>query len=178
MNGDWIPANAAHTGKDPSAFVAAWRRIHALFRAEGANNAVWVWCPNYVDSPAEPWNHWTNYYPGDDVVDWVGIDAYSWGSTQPWTHSEHLSDMAGPIVTDYAGRKPIMLAEVGAAECDRHAWCKANWVAQARTWLKATPAIGALVWFDIDKEANWRVDSSPAALWTYQRLAADPYFNP
>jgi hypothetical protein len=177
MNGDWVSANATHTGRDPSVYVAAWRHLHALFRSEGADNAIWVWCPNYVDSPDERWNHWTRYYPGDDVVDWVGVDAYEWGSTRPGVGLRPLREIVGPVVADYAGRKPIMLAEVGAPECGRDSPCKADWITQAVAWLKTIPAICALVWFDVNKERNWRVDSSPQTLTAYRQLAADPYFS-
>ncbi|MBW3609543.1 MAG: hypothetical protein KY463_14625, partial [Actinobacteria bacterium] len=32
------------------------------------------------------------------------------------------------------------------------------------------PAVRALVWFHANKETDWRVDSSPAALDAFQRL--------
>jgi hypothetical protein len=38
-------------------------------------------------------------------------------------------------------------------------------------------AIKAVVWFDINKETDWRVASSPGALDAYKAMAHDPYFN-
>jgi hypothetical protein len=34
--------------------------------------------------------------------------------------------------------------------------------------------VRALVWFDRDKETDWRVNSSPAALESFRRLALSP----
>jgi hypothetical protein len=40
------------------------------------------------------------------------------------------------------------------------------------------PLIKGFVWFDIDKERQWNIDSSPASLTAYEKLASDPYLNP
>ncbi|MGB3481696.1 MAG: hypothetical protein WBB07_05675 [Mycobacterium sp.] len=37
------------------------------------------------------------------------------------------------------------------------------------------PDIRAVVWFDIDKERHWQVNSSEASLQAFRRMAADPY---
>jgi len=55
-------------------FVAAWRHVHDLFAAKGVTNAVWVWVmvgwyPNFPG--------YASFYPGNDVVDEIGIDAYN-----------------------------------------------------------------------------------------------------
>src|SRR5262245_44760314 len=78
MNGDWnewsgINANSPGTTNGPAKFVSAWRRIHRIFDKVGANNVTWVWTPNDRDVPSSSWNHWTQYYPGDAYVDWVGV---------------------------------------------------------------------------------------------------------
>jgi hypothetical protein len=39
-------------------------------------------------------------------------------------------------------------------------------------------AIKALVWFHMNKETAWRIDSSPAARDAFVPMARDPYFNP
>jgi hypothetical protein len=56
---------------NPTDFIAAWQHIHAIFVAQGATNAVWLWCPsgNVTIPPLE-------YYPGAAYTDWVGFDHY------------------------------------------------------------------------------------------------------
>ena len=39
-----------------------------------------VWSPNYISNI---YPHYSHYYPGDDYVDWVGVDGYNWGSGDP-----------------------------------------------------------------------------------------------
>jgi len=85
MNGNWYPWSGRDErrrlgwrGQDTS---AAYRHAHDLFVADGGDHVVWVWCPLVDDVPNESWNHWTNYYPGDAYVDWVGLDAYNWGTS-------------------------------------------------------------------------------------------------
>jgi beta-mannanase len=102
-NGTWDGAYSF--GENPADFVAAWRRVVDIFRAEGASNALFVWNPNCEDIGP---HHWTEYYPGNDYVDWVAIDLYQYGP-----NSDPNSQMAG-VYNDYCTRKPIMIAEWGA----------------------------------------------------------------
>ena len=40
------------------------------------------------------------------------------------------------------------------------------------------PGVKALVWFQMNKETDWRIDSSPTAQTAFVTMANDPYFNP
>ena len=141
-----------------------------IFHAAGATNVVWVWCPNAVDQPAEIAPHWTQYYPGDGYVDWVGVDGYSHGGTADRTP---LSLFMG-IYNDYHTKKPIMIAETAALEPR-----KQQWITSLRQTLKRLPDIGAVIWFDQNNAArgwDWRITTTPAALTAFKALAKDPYF--
>ena len=175
MNGDWLPWSGAANGRDPAEYVLAWRRVHSIFREEGASNAIWIWSPNSVDAPREAWNGFTRYYPGDAYVDWVGVDGYNWGTTREWSSWQSFGSIFDPVYRAFARRKPIMISEVSSAEAGGS---KAAWIASAARTLKMRfPAVRAVVWFNIDKEADWRVDSSASALHAFRALAADPYFG-
>lgn len=109
MNGSWYP-----WGQQPEEYVAAFRAMAEVLDAEAPGVAM-MWAPNYgggypfaggefettagepgftvldtdgdgtltmADDPYAP------YYPGDDVVDWVGMSLYHWGSTYPWGENE------------------------------------------------------------------------------------------
>ncbi len=72
MNGTWYSWGY---GQTPAAtFVAAWRHIVTVFRAEGADNVTWLWTVNAQERPgSQPIRAW---WPGANYVTWVGIDGY------------------------------------------------------------------------------------------------------
>jgi hypothetical protein len=172
MNTDWFPWSGESNGRHPAGYVAAWRRLHGIFRDQGADNVAWVWSPNWNSSPAEAWNHWRHYYPGDSYVDWVGISGYNLDEESPGA-------LFDGICADYDARKPIMITEVGAV--DRGGSTKAEWITAFATWVQQHPAVGGVVWFDTDTHPGiterFRVDSDPAALAAYRAMARDPRFG-
>lgn len=175
MNGDWYDWGGARNGRDPAAFVRAWRHIHDIFVKAGATNVGWVWGPNWQSGPREAWNDLRNYYPGDEYVDWVGVSGY--------TDATRLTPevLYTGIYQEYADRKPIMIAETGVRK--KGGQQSADWIDLLRQWLDSHRAVGAVVWFDTnthargtDRFTDFRIDRDPAMLAAYQRLAGDPRF--
>jgi hypothetical protein len=169
MNGD-----EAWSHHDAPLYIAAFRHIHDLFVAAGATNIVWAWCPNLVDADGE--NARTmDYYPGDAYVDWVGIDGYNWTKyNDRWLSFAQLFAHVYPLLA--ARGKPILVGEMASAEIGGN---KAAWIDGIVPALQSKyPQIKAIVWFDIDKETDWRINSSPASAAAFSRLAKDPYLNP
>ena len=66
MNGHWYPW-AATNGNKSGQYVAAWRHVVDLFRAEGVTNALWVWSPNILRGTGSKTIR--QYWPGDKYVD-------------------------------------------------------------------------------------------------------------
>jgi hypothetical protein len=169
MNGD-----EAWGGNNPTLYVAAYRHIHDLFVAAGATNVVWAWCPNVTDTPGG--NRTTmDYYPGDSYVDWTGVDGYNWGTKNGgWQTFQHVFKDIYPLLA--AKKKPIIIGEMSSAEAGGD---KGKWIDEIIPTLRTTfPLIKCVVWFDINKEADWRISSSPASEAAFIRMAKDPYFNP
>lgn len=54
----------------PDVFKKLWYAMFYYMQEQGVNNLIWVWTdiPTAID---------TNWYPGDDFVDIVGVDIYS-----------------------------------------------------------------------------------------------------
>lgn len=168
MNGNWYPWGGAY----PKTFKEAWKRIHRIFREEGASNVVWVWCPNVMSVPQESWNRAEAYYPGNEYVDWIGVDGYNWGNTQKWSRWLDFSEIFEGFYKQFADLKPIMIAETSSAEGGGN---KAEWIARMRHSLKTDfPKVKALIWFQEEKEVDWRVNSSEASRRAFQEFAADP----
>ncbi|RSM34514.1 hypothetical protein DMA12_48040 [Amycolatopsis balhimycina DSM 5908] len=162
-------------GHVPDRYIAAYRHIHDVFSARGVTNVVWAWCPNNTDSAESP--SALAYYPGDAYVDWTGVDGYNWGTSTEdfrWQSFENVfSDIYVKLAT--LG-KPILIGEMASDEVGGD---KAEWIDGIVPTLQSKfPLIKALVWFDVDKERHWQINSSPEALAAYQRMAKNPYMNP
>ena len=188
MNGDWYPwagknnGGATTTGfgdpmkpDGPERFVSAYRRIHHLFDSVGVRNVSWIWCPNNFATPYESWNQPESYYPGDDVVDWIGIDGYNWGKSQTWSGWTSFYDTFKEIYSRFSSSaKPLMIAEFASTELGGD---KSLWIRDVFLYTKLLfPRIKALTWFNINKETDWRINSSGNALSAYQAGIADSYF--
>jgi len=180
MNGNWYPwsgsSNGGATG-GAGKYIAAYQHIHDLFVADGATNAQWVFCPNVDSVPGDAWNAWTNYYPGDAYVDWTCADGYNWGTSmtgQTWQSFQTIFSRIYPGLA--AKNKPIIIAETASTEMGGD---KGAWIAAMLPALKTTfPSVKALVWFDVNKETDWRVNSSPGAQSAFVTMVNDAYFNP
>jgi hypothetical protein len=73
FNSERYPWSIQNQGQNPDQYKALYRYVVTLFRQEGARNVVWVWGYLAKDTPDEEWNKPVLAYPGDDVVDWVGL---------------------------------------------------------------------------------------------------------
>lgn len=115
--------DGAHNALEPAEFVKAYRRIVDLMRAEGVTNVAFMWhsyaSPPFKNYPISDW------YPGDDYVDWVGISIFG------HAYSSVGMGADADAVLEFARqhKKPVMIAEtnptVGIATEGTEAWD--NW---------------------------------------------------
>jgi hypothetical protein len=178
MNGKWYPWGTAAgnpEGNTAADYVAAWRHVHDLFVQVGATNAIWVWSPNA--------NYWgtapfTADYPGDSSVDWIGIDGYNVGTSSGFAGWLSLSKEIATTYSTLSGltTRPMMIAETASTESGGN---KAGWITQAFLNDIPTlyPRIHAVVWFDRNKETDWRVNSSAASLSAWRSVVASPLYQ-
>lgn len=156
-NGTWYPWSATK-GTPPSTYVAAWRHIHRIFEEKSATNVKWVWAPN-VSFPGS--TSISETYPGADFVDVVGIDGYNWGTSQASSHWIAPRDLFDPTVKELramAPGKPMVVTEVGCTDLGGD---KAAWIRQLVSYLNRDRNIAGFIWFDHDKETDWRMGSTP-----------------
>ncbi len=166
MNGDWVPWNG-----DPEALRKAWRRMAAIFAEEGAENVRWVFGPNVTDEPRVETNRMERYYPGHDVVDVLAMSGFNWGETRPaigWRSFEQVFERGYERLAAL-GPQHVWLAEIASSDAggDKAAWVRDMFLSDA------FPRLEAIVWFDEDKEADWRITSSPEVLDAF-RVALAP----
>lgn len=168
----WGTDKAGYGAKSPELYKAMFRRVVEVFRAQGAANALFVFCPNVDSIPAAGWNTASAYYPGDAFVDVLGMDGYNWGTSH--TKAAHgydsafrpFKDIFGPLYRELKAlspAKPVMIFETASASAGGD---KAVWAAEAFDTASAW-GLAAVAWFEVDKEQDWplrkgsRTDPAP-----------------
>ena len=164
INGDWNPWSAPYNGGldiGPEKFKRAYRHIVELMRRRGAANITWALHYYGQNFPEDVRNVPRTYYPGDDVVDWVGISAY--GSEKPYDHRcpsmrELVDDML-PQLRAATATKPLFLFEVGIT--DHNPGCPSGpWVQAALADLLGGrwPDVRGFSWWN----EHWQTTANPA----------------
>ncbi|MBG0564818.1 CBM96 family carbohydrate-binding protein [Actinoplanes aureus] len=180
----------AGSGWEAKDFAAMYRHTIERLRAKGVTNVVNVLA--YMGNEkwmAQTW--WKDLYPGNDIVDWIGLDSYV-SVEKGYYHFGDFADLldrapkGGGLgfyewaTTKHAG-KPIMIAEWGGYHRIGKTTDKSAVYNSVMAELVKRPAIKAMVHFDTkaDDEGNRdiSIDSTPAGLAAFKKLAANPIFN-
>jgi hypothetical protein len=183
MNGPWV----AYHG-DPQKYVEKWRLVARVMH-ERAPNVALVWAPY-----ALPINPIPDYYPGDEYVDWVGVNLYSvtyfnQDPKQP-ARQVHPMDKLDYIYDRYADRKPIMIAEYGATHYSaledklQVDFAKRCIFGLYRGWPRQYPRVKAIFYFNANNmelehrmNNNYSVTQNPEVLEAYRVAVSPPYFK-
>lgn len=210
FNGGWYP-----WGRQPIRYVERFREAAIVFRHASPLVAM-VWAPNaqgggypfYGDNvhplpdPGSPDfrlldtngngqidpqdDGYGPYYPGDDVVDWIGISTYSHGKNPDDHYSLYWNLLPPPglflndvrdLHDQYAigRRRPMIIAETGAhfhpdtiprGNASELA-IKSSWIDQVYglegTGGRTLPGIRAVVWFSQSKKRAVQPGGVPTA---------------
>lgn len=184
MNGAWTAYNG-----DPEAYKKAFRTVHQATRS--APKVALLWCPNAV-----PVKDIDAYYPGDDYVDWVGVNFYS----VPFLDNDvkrsgariHPTEHLKYVYDKYSARKPIAIGEWAASQQSSASEADflpfgTNKMAQLYSSLPTRfPRVKMVNWYDknnIKAEAkvdrrlnNYQLTEPREMLESYQRSIASDYF--
>jgi cellulose synthase (UDP-forming) len=159
----------------PELYQAAYRHVVELFRAEGADNVRWVWSPvGNVGLEA--------YYPGDDVVDYVGVTVLGdpgWDANfglAPQSFAQLLEPKYERLA---AYGKPIVVAEFGVSGPPER---QQDWLQGAARSIGQFPLVRALSYFnDVNAENNhlssrpdWRLGGPEYAAFLRRVAASEP----
>ncbi|MFC5744017.1 glycoside hydrolase family 26 protein [Actinomadura rugatobispora] len=161
----------------PADFIAAWKHIRRIFERERVDNVAWVWCPTAGGFGTR---NAPSFYPGDDQVDWICVDAQPGGEFDYRDLSETLK-----LFLEWADDrpKPIMVAEFGVPKS--YGARRAEWLRKAAETLQ-NPQVKAVVYFNSDEQAQearderrrYSVSGDKQAASALRELATLPYFNP
>lgn len=171
MNGDWYPWGAGVGGNTPDHYVQAWRHVRAVFDANGADNVRWCWAPNVPDGlTTETTGTLSDYFPGTAAVDLLGLDGYNWGPGGPtgWIDAPALFRAGIQELRSMGTDLPILITETASAEAPDDDAAKAAWITELFTYTQDQGDVRAIIWFHLDKELDWRIDSSPRSHAAYR----------
>lgn len=163
MNGSWY--SWGYTQTSPRVFVAAWRHIVKLFHNFGVNNVTWLWTVNIInDTQAGRIPSPVAWWPGDQYVNWVGVDGYYLKPN--WA----FAPLFGPTLSilHTLTTDPIIIAETGVAQTAGQPAKIADLFAGVRRY-----GLLGFVYFNAEDAAgnNFKL-SSPAAMAAFRRGAA------
>lgn len=158
MQGKWFS-----WGGQPELFRKAWTHVHTLFKTAGATNALWLFSPNVLFNSMTDEKDIAPYYPGDSLVDYVGLDGYNFGDNHDNYHKwqSYTEVFEHSIVAMAQYSKPLIISEIGCADDAR----KAAWMNDFLNRVSKDKRVSGFVYFNYDKrsegEPNWALNSDP-----------------
>ncbi len=174
MNGFWYPWSVGVNGNTADDYIAGWRHVVDRFDAAGATNVSFVWSVNTLANFDQS-EDITEFYPGDDYVDWVATSGFNWDNYDTWASWVTAEEVFAPTYEVLLGfDKPVMFAEIGTGNSTGGG---DEWVAEAAEWFATLPELDATVWFDrsYNSRIDFRLDRGQRA--TLARAVANPDFG-
>ncbi|NTV51953.1 MAG: hypothetical protein HGA76_02915, partial [Candidatus Firestonebacteria bacterium] len=157
FNGNWYPWAIDGTKVTAEDYKKAFRYLHNRLAAQGLKfSMMWSVNAESVGSPISLENL-KAAYPGDDVVDVVGISGYKLNASD----NREIGQLLGPCldaIAKVAPNKPVIIAETGTIK----AGDPAKWWGDLANFVGLKKQIIAVVPFDVKKnEGNFKVQKGP-----------------
>jgi mannan endo-1,4-beta-mannosidase len=158
-NGSWYPWGDRVS---PAVYIAAWHRVVDVFRAEGADNVIWLWTVNSQGPEAGMAGAW---YPGQQYVTWIGVDGYY------ANRGDSFGSVFDTVLDEVQGYgQPVIISEtaVGPATGNQVAG-----IENLFAGLRASRLLG-LIWFDQAQDngqyhQDWRLEGHPALMRAFRQ---------
>jgi hypothetical protein len=169
---DQSPENNGGALGTPSEYALAYRHIVDEFRGAGVTNVQWIFNLKSTSFPMLA----NEYYPGDDVIDWIGTSAYNY-AVGPGGKWESFANAIASFL-DWASPhgKSLIITEWNSRDDPDDPAHRAVWIDEARATVHTRPQIRAM-------SAFWSVadgtgfDSSVPVLEAFRAFAKEPYTN-
>lgn len=182
MNGPWTKYSG-----NPSAYREKFRLVAKVMH-EVAPNVAMVWCPYTTPEKTIP-----DYYPGDEWVDWVGVNMYSvtYFNQNLSTPGSHITprEMVEFVYNRWAAKKPMMICEYAATNysaaenSDVVPFAMSKIRALYQDLPKRFPRVKAINYFstnalqlDHRKNNDYTITRVEQLTAMYRELVSQPYF--
>ncbi len=184
MNGTWTQ----YSGKS-DLYKEKWQLVYNVFQEE-APNCAFVWTVfTFPESTIE------QFYPGDEYVDWVGVNIYSVvyhnNDINDEAFNEDPLELLDYVYNTYSYKKPIQISEFGATHysaTDEQTY--SGWAAEKIRRLYSNietyyPRVKSIFYFDVnnlntynaDRRVNdYSITDDEIVLNTYNEVVSDDWF--
>ncbi|MCX8055998.1 MAG: glycosyl hydrolase [Ignavibacteria bacterium] len=187
MNGDWVPWFGS-----PTLYKEKWRLMYNIMKEEAPNVAM-VWCPNWrPDIPNDTSRNIMAYYPGDEYVDWVGVNFYMWGPVYDSLMNERgISPLSkiGAVYNKFPN-KPIMICEWAAASREWRGnpplpkittdYCVTHMQTVYNNLQTIFPRVKGVFWFNYNtyliNKSDFSLTNNQTVLNTYKNVIQNSYY--
>lgn len=160
MNGNWYPWSITKNNNNPEKHKLAYQKIHTLIG--GIPNIKFAWVVNNGGAPDVPENEVEGLYPGSEYIDYVGVDGFNFGT--PWQNFDEV--FTDSLIELKKFNKPIVIFSMASSDGEK----KAEWIENFGVQLLKYPEVKGFIWFNQDKERDWRIWSDSASLDAFTRL--------
>jgi len=149
MNGQWY-----HWAKKREQYKKTFLHIYNVFKRLNVSNVRWVFCVN--NYPLDYMSYFPQVLRKDKKII-IGLDGYNaegvWGLR--WKPFKQIFDKPYKYVSRNFMDHQLIIAEMGCGEIggDKQLWINDAFISLKKKFNK----ISALIWFNINKEADWRI---------------------
>ena len=162
MNTDWTSYGGACILNEPELFKEVWIHIYEIFEEEGVNNAIWIFNPNDRNCPPNEYNHFVNYYPGNEYVHLFGVTGYNTGTYyaeifgEEWREFETIYDNVFDSCQPYFSKFPWIITEFSSSSVGGD---KAKWIDNMFNVMPKYDNIKIAVWFcSVDYDFRYEIE--------------------
>ena len=151
----------------PDIYKRMYRYIHEFFKLRGIVNILWAFSPNCDSVPNTRWNKISNYYPGDFIIDIMGVDGYNFGDKKignyqsSWRSFEEIFTLSINEIQKINKIKPFFIFETASV---KNGVGKQTWIDDALFFIDKKN-ITCMMWFQIDKEEKWKITDTEKYLF-------------
>ena len=158
-NGAWFWWGNTHCTPDEYRALYFLTQDYIMAKGEGqmANeNLQWSYSPNLDGAMTE--EKFLQWYPGDERIDLIGLDAYQWGTEEDFVRQTR-ADLDFLCAFGKQHHKPVALTECGFINVPDPTW----WDRVLLPILADYPLTYALVWRNAEKEHFGPVPNTESA---------------
>ncbi|KAB1658093.1 endoglucanase [Pseudoclavibacter sp. CFCC 11306] len=173
MNANWYPWAVGVNGNTAEEYVRVWHRLDRILAEHRADNVQMLWSPNVkVSGVTTPIS---DTFPGAETVDLIGVSGYNWGDGEGhhWTEPAELFGASLDELRALETTAPLLISETGSAEDTSATRRKAAWIDSLMRLSARQERLLGIIWFQMDKERDWRIDSSPESAAAFRQALSE-----